>query len=234
MTSTNNTMKITPASKLLFKYLALPNGIGGRGGAQRFFLLSQDIPYSEQLCAMGDEWAVEKKRLVDSGENPSGGVPVIVATVDENKEIFLPQHIATARLLAKIHGKNSGDVYNDYVQDMVADEYQGFRTKWVDVTFNGNDEEKKDYQSNELPQQLDKFNALYKNFKTHGTFMSVNPNNDKPLWGDAAIFGLVRDHILTGHMTVEELREYPDLMDMYEAFETIPAVSDWIKGALAK
>ena len=230
----NNTMNITPASKLLLKYLALPNSIGGRGGAQRYFLLSQDIPYAEQLFEMGDAWVAEKKRLVESGENPSGSVPVIVATVDDDKEVFLPQHIASSRLLAKIHGKNSGNDYNDYVQDMVADEYQKWRTTWVDITFNADDEGKKAYREKDLPEELTKFTALYKNFKTHSVYMSVNPNNDKPLWGDAAIFGLVRDHIMTGHMTLDDLKAYPELLAMFEAYEKIPAVSEWIEAALAK
>ena len=231
-------MKITPSSKLVLKYLALPNSIGGRGGAQRFFLLSQDIPFVEKLFAMGDEWAAEKKRLVESGENPSATVPVIEAsnkTTDDDSEqvVFLPQHIATARLLAKVHQRTSGDDYQDYVQDMVADEYQGFRNKWVQIAFAASSEEKEEYCQIEQPQLLTKFNALYKQFKTHETFLSVDAANGKPLWGDAALFGLLRDLTLTGLLTLEDLKEYPELMAMYDAFEKIPAVAEWIEKALA-
>lgn len=229
-------MIISPTSKLVLKYLALPYGIGGRGGAQRYFLLSQDIPFSEQLFAMGDEWAAEKKRLAETGENPSATVPVIVATNDDENQhcYYLPQHVATARLLARIHGKTSGDDYQDYIQDMIADEYQGFRNKWVWASFEAKENEKAEYRSTDLPQQLTKFNALYRNFKTHDVFLSVNPGNQKPLWGDAAMFGLLRDHILTGHMTEDELQVYPELMALYEAFGKIPAVAAWIEEVVAK
>jgi Glutathione S-transferase, C-terminal domain len=229
-------MMISPTSKLVLKYLALPHGIGGRGGAQRYFLLSQDIPFSEQLFAMGDEWATEKKRLAETSENPSATVPIVVATNDDEKQhsYYLPQHVATARLLARIHGKTSGDDYQDYIQDMIADEYQGFRNKWVWASFEAKENEKTEYRSTDLPQQLAKFNALYRNFKTHDVFLSVHPGNQKPLWGDAALFGLLRDHILTGHMTEDELRVYPELMAMYEAFGKIPAVAAWIEGVMAK
>jgi glutathione S-transferase len=230
---TNNTMKITPASRLVLKYLALPNSIGGRGGAQRYFLLSQEIPFSEQLFALGDEWATEKKRIVETGENPSSTVPVIVAE-NEDDRVYLPQHIATARLLARVHGKTSGDDYQDYVQDMVADEYQGFRNKWVYASFEASDEEKATYQTTEIPQQLTKFNALYQHFKTHDIFLSVNPANQNPLWGDAALFGLLRDNILTGHIAEDDLKAYPELMAMYQAYGKIPAVAAWIEKALAK
>jgi glutathione S-transferase len=198
--------------------------------------LSQDIPFSEQLFAMGDEWGAEKKRLAETGENPSATVPVIVATNENDKEhcCYLPQHIATARLLARIHEKTSGDDYQDYVQDMIADEYQGFRNKWVWASFEAKDDEKADYQTTDLPQQLAKFNALYRNFKTHNVYLSVNPTNQKPLWGDAALFGLLRDHILTGHMTEDALQDYPELTAMYQEFEKIPAVAAWIEQAMAK
>ncbi len=53
----NMTMKISPSSKLVLKYLALPNSIGGRGGAQRYFLLSQYIPFVDNLFPMGYDWA---------------------------------------------------------------------------------------------------------------------------------------------------------------------------------
>jgi hypothetical protein len=233
-------MKITPTSKLVLKYLDLPHCIGGRGGALRYFLLCQDIPFTEQLFAMGDEWTNEKKRLVETGENPSATVPVIVATnnnnnneeEDEESCYYLSQHIATARLLARIHGKDSGDAYQDYIQDMIADEYQGFRNKWVWASFEAKVDEKAEYQSKDLPQQLTKFNALYRNFQTHTIYLSVNKANDMPLWGDAALFGLLRDHILTGHMTEETLQAYPELMAMYQAFGKIPAVASWIEKAL--
>lgn len=227
---------ITPSSKLVLKYLALPHSIGGRGGALRYFLLTQEIPFEEKLFAMGDEWATEKKRLVESGENPCAAVPIIevVSSKNANDITILPQHIATARLLAKVYQRTSGDVYQDYVQDLVADEYQGFRDKWVQIALvSTSDKEKEDYCKIEQPQLLAKFNALYQQFKTHEIFLSVDATNGKPLWGDAALFGLLRDLTLTGQLTLDELNEYPALMAMYRAFEKIPAVAEWIEKTLA-
>jgi hypothetical protein len=237
-------MMITPASKLVLKYLALPLGLGGRGGVLRFFLLTQDIPFTEELIQMGDDWVAEKARLVSSGENPSATVPVIMATAneeeidddDDKKKLpaasatILPQHIATARLLARVHGSTSGDMYKDYVQDLVADEYQGFRDRWVAASFSSTDEEKASYRRDELPKQLTKFDALYEKFKTHHAFLSVSSKTNRPLWGDAAIFGLLRDHIITGHTTLDDLTfSYPHLSTMYESYENIPSVAKWIK-----
>jgi len=38
---------------------------------------------------------------------------------------------------------------------------------------------------------------------------------------------------LTGLLTLEDLKEYPELMAMYDAFEKIPAVAEWIEKALS-
>jgi hypothetical protein len=121
---------ITPASKLVFKYLALPNGLGGRGGAQRFFLLSQNIPFEERLFGRSDgSWQTEKQRLIQTNENPFGTVPIIYAESEDptptttntgettDNDIYsnyipLPQHIATARFLAHVYGLENTDPYH--------------------------------------------------------------------------------------------------------------------------
>jgi glutathione S-transferase len=216
---------ITPATKLLFKYLALPKGLAGRGGVQRFFLLSQGIPFTEELYAKGEEWAIEKARLFSTGENPCAQVPVI--EIDEGDQHLL-QHIATCRFLAHVHGTASGDPYQDYVQDLVSDEYQGFRNTWATMSFSASDEERATYRVEGLPKQLQKFDALYGQFKTHDVFLSVSPKTQNPLWGDAAIFGLLRDHAILGHMSVDDLDAYPYLKALYEAYGQIPAISEWI------
>ena len=199
-------------------------GLGGRGGVQRFFLLSQGIPFEEKLYDMGDEWSTEKARMISSGENPCATAPVVYADGQP-----LPQHIAGSRLLSTVHGCNAADPYQDYVQDLVTDEYQAFRDAWVHTAFSGTKDEKAAYQSETLPAQLVKFNALYQQFKTDDTYLSVSAKTNQPLWGDAAIFGLVRDNILTGLMAKEDLKEYPCLKTMFEKYETIPAVASWIE-----
>lgn len=174
---------------------------------------------------MDGAWAAEKKRLSESGENPSSKVPVVY--VDDGKTA-LPEHIATGRLLAHVHGCASEDVYKNYVQDLVADEYQGFRDTWVHQVFTATDEEKAAYKSEGLPKRLAQFDALYASFKTHDIFLSISEKTKQPLWGDAACFGLLRDNIVTGKMDREELKKYKQLDAMYTAFEKIPAVAKWI------
>jgi hypothetical protein len=197
---------------------------------------------------MGDEWTAEKQRLVASGENPSATVPVMVVLPNEedknnnnnnNNNVaaptsILPQHIATSRLLAKVYDSTSGDTYKDYIQDLVADEYQGFRDRWVAVSFSASDEEKEIYRKDELHKLLTKFDGLYQQFKTHDVFLSISPKTNNPLWGDAAMFGLLRDHIITGHTTLDALKaSYPYLSNMYEKYEKIPLVAKWINGVEA-
>ena len=216
-------MTILPNSPLVFKYLNLP--LGARGGVTRFFLLSQNIPYEEQLVSMGDAWSTERKRMIETGENPSGTLPLLYS----NNGQAHPQHIASIRYLARVHKLTSGDDYKDYVQDLVADEYQGFRDEWVKVTFTGSDEDKTIYKKGNLVDQLNKFNALYEKFHTDSTFLSVSAKTSQPLWGDAAIYGLIRDHILTGYISLEDLAAYPRLLNMYQAYESIPAVKEWLE-----
>ena len=217
-------MKVSPASKLALNYIQLPMpGLCGRGGVLRFFFLCQDIPFEEKLFALPDEWFAEKKRLITSGDNPSGGVPVVYADGTP-----LPEHIASARFLAHVHQCESSDSYNNYVQDLVADAYQGYTDIWFRHAFMASDDEKAVYMSEGWPKKLEQFNALYRSFKTHDTFLSISDKTNQPLWGDAACFGLLRDNILTGFMNREDLAKYDKLNAMYTAYEKIPSVEKWI------
>ena len=187
-------MIIDHNSPIVFKYLKLLP-VGARGGVTRFFMLSQGIPFEEKLFDMREEWPQEKKRLVESGENPSGSAPIVFLNGTAH-----PQHIAVSRYLARVFQVTSGDDYKDYVQDLVADEYQGFRDHWVKVTFSGSEDDKAAYKESDLVNYLTKFDALYKSFKTEDIFLSHGVKTGQPLWGDAAIYGLLRDHILTNYM----------------------------------
>jgi hypothetical protein len=186
-------------------------------------MISQGIAFEEKLYAMGAEWGVEKERLIKSGDNPSGTGPNLYSNGKAH-----PQHIAVSRYLARLHKVASGDDYKDYVQDMVADEYQGFRNQWVDATFGGDEKKKADWTKDDLPKLLTKFEALYENFKTDDVYLSVSAKTGQPLWGDAALYGLIRDLILTGYITVEDLAAYPRLSALYDAYGKIPAISEWL------
>lgn len=216
-------MTIIKDALLRFKYLNFVP-LGARGGVTRFFLLSQGIEFDEDLVTPGANWAAEKERLIQSGENPSGSVPILYSK-DGSAH---PQHIAVSRYLARVNKVTSGDDYKDYVQDLVADEYQGFRDHWVKVTFSGSDEDKATYKTKEVPAYLTKFNSLYDSFMTDDIFLSRSAATNQPLWGDAAVYGLLRDHVLTDYLTVEDLADYPKLAAMYEAYAKIPAVKRWL------
>ncbi|CAB9513665.1 glutathione Stransferase [Seminavis robusta] len=224
-------MSIDSSSPVTFKYLALPHGLGGRGGVQRFFLLANNIPFEENLVEMSEWGATEKARVVSSNENPCGSAPILYTKDKDGKDAHLIQHIAASRFLAHIHGVTKDNTaYEEYVQDLVADEYQSFRDAWVHTAFSGTDEEKAKYKSEDAPKFLTMFNALYAKYKTHDTYLSVSKsNNNTPLWADAALYGLLRDNIITGLIAADDLeKSYPELWKMYLAFGEIPAVKAWV------
>lgn len=206
-------MTLTTAP-IQFKYINLLP-LGGRGGVTRFFMLSQGIPFEEELINPGDDWAAEKKRLVESGENPSGSAPIlyIARTVRRTHNTLLYR--------ATSHASTSW-------QDLVADEYQTWRNQWVQVTFMGTDEDKVEYKVCELINQLTKFDAFYKTLKTEKDFLSISATTGNPLWGDAAVYSLLRDHILTGYTTLDNLKAYPNLAALYTTYESIPAIQKWL------
>ncbi|KAL7564469.1 hypothetical protein ACA910_001563 [Epithemia clementina (nom. ined.)] len=212
-----------------FKYLDVGK-IAARGGAFRFYLLANGIPYEETLFkASPDSWGVEKKRLIESGENPCGTVPVVYLKDDKNNNnVQLSQHIAISRYLARTYNIDSGDAYKDYIQDLVADEYQGARNAWVDTTFKGTDEQKAEYRNQKIPETLKKFDALYQKYKTADPYLSTSTAGN-PLWGDSALFALLYDQIQTGYINEDDLATYPNLAPLYHAYSTIPAVAGWIK-----
>ena len=137
-----------------------------------------------------------------------------------------------ARYFARINKLDSGDAWKDYVQDVIADEYQGFRNIWVEKSFASTEEQKAEYVYKTVPELLTKFEALYKKYKTTGNgqaYLSTSPSGS-PLWGDTAMFSILYDHIQLGHFTEETLTSsYPHLSALYKVFMAIPAVAEWIQ-----
>lgn len=221
---------------LVFKYLNLPFGLGGRGGVQRFFLLSNNIEFTEENFDMPDFYATEKERMVSSGENPCAAMPIIYASEDDKTPPHLIQHIAASRYLARLNGvTKDNSPLDEYVQDLVADEYQGFRDLWAQTAFSGTDDDKAKYKADQLPAQLKKFEALYSKYKQHEVYLSVSKTTGAPLWGDAALYGLLRDNTITGFLTPEDLKEkYPTLGAMFEAYGKIETVKAWVDKAVEK
>ena len=188
-------------------------------------------PCSSTIHPIG---VLKRNDLIESGENPCGTVPVVTMkhdNDDDDDHHHLSQHIATARYIARNYELNSGNAWKDYVQDLVADEYQGFRNIWVEKSFGATDEEKAEYRATTVPETLSKFEALYQKYKTmeDGAYLSTSPSGS-PLWGDTALFSLLYDHIQLGHLTEDTLPStYPHLAALYKAYGTIPAVLEWIE-----
>jgi hypothetical protein len=64
------------------------------GGVLRFFLLSHGVSFEEELIPMsGNNWSTEKQRLIASGENPLGTVPIVYSKTTDLTDAH-PQHIA--------------------------------------------------------------------------------------------------------------------------------------------
>uniref|UniRef100_A0A7S4C0M9 GST N-terminal domain-containing protein n=1 Tax=Chrysotila carterae TaxID=13221 RepID=A0A7S4C0M9_CHRCT len=217
-------MGAASSTPVLFKYLNL-GALNGRGGVVRFFMLVHDIAFTEELYSLGEEWTQKKQQLIASGENPSGTVPVL-----EHKGVTLTQHIALMRYLAREHGLTSGSAYGDYVQDLVADEYQGFRDAWVGAAFGGDEEATKKFKEVIVPSRLQLFDDLYAKFKQHDVYLSVSRSScgrtgGRPLWGDTALYGMIQDLILSKMMTQEQLAAYSHLRALYKAYGAQPAVA---------
>lgn len=219
-----------------FHYLNL-GSFGGRGGVVRFFLLASGIPMEETLYDTSAEvWGVEKKRLIDSGDNPCGTLPVVYT--NDNNGGALSQHIAICRYIARSSKLDTGDALQDYVQDLVADEYQASRNHFLEIAFGAtiSEEQKTEYRTKTVPEMLSKFEALYQKHKKTASdvpYLSTSPAGS-PLWGDAAMFGLTYDHKNLGYITEETLESYPNLSSLYKAFASIPAVAEWIASKAGK
>lgn len=217
-------------SPLSFKYLDI-KPLAGRGGVLRFFMLIHGFQFEETLVPM-KEWSGVKAKMLESNENPCGSLPVL--TVNDDDSIpELSQHIALCRYLYRSRVQNDASSANplqELIQDMVADEYHGFRGVWADTAFSNDDAAKETYKNETLPKLLTKFNALYAKYATSSPFLT----SEMPLWADIALAGLVYDHISTGMLNKKDLAEHTKLDALYEAFVTLPVVSKWMAEAKPK
>ena len=87
-----------------------------------------------------------------------------------------------ARYFARINKLDSGDAWKDYVQDVIADEYQGFRNIWVEKSFASTEEQKAEYVYKTVPELLTKFEALYKKYKTTGKDQGSSIFEHQSIW----------------------------------------------------
>lgn len=204
-----------------FKYLAI-TPLAGRGGVLRFFMLIHGLAFDETLVQM-NEWADVKTNMIESNENPCGSLPVLSLGGDDSIP-ELSQHVALCRFLYREKVGVEVPSMEGLRQDMVADEYQGFRNAWAGVAFSGDNAAKEAYKKETVPVMLTKFNALYNKYAIKDTFLTASV----PLWADVALSGLLYDHIQTGLMAKDDLKQYSKLNALYEGFSSIPAVAKWM------
>uniref|UniRef100_A0A7S2ZME8 Glutathione transferase n=1 Tax=Rhodosorus marinus TaxID=101924 RepID=A0A7S2ZME8_9RHOD len=208
--------------KIHMKYLQL-GGIGGRGGVVRFFMLAHGLEYEEELYGMTDgSWTERKESMFKTGENPAGTLPLLEV---DGKQVT--QHVAAMRYIARVRDLTTGDAYGEFVQDAFADQYQLVRDDWVRHSF-GSEEDKKKLKEEVVKRHFKVLDGLITKWQTEKVYLSLGKNG-MPLWGDAAAFGIVYDHIKTGAITKEEVdANYPKLAAIYSNFSEIPSVSQWI------
>ncbi|CAM9860247.1 unnamed protein product [Chrysoparadoxa australica] len=221
---------VTPPEPLLFEYLDLPLPVTARGGVVELFLRSHDIEFKSKLYNLKSEWPKEKANMIASGKNPAGAVPLVCFG-----EKHLTQHIATIRYMARTFGLTSGDDYGDYVQDLVADEYQGWRNDWVKTHFGSDEEAKATFKADVVPKKLELFEALYAKYKINAEspYLSTSPSG-LGLWGDLAVFSIIFDQIQTGYMSLDQLEVHPNLKALHDAASRVPQIAKMLQEAKAK
>jgi len=143
----------------------------------RFFFLAHNIAHENDWLALGAEWPKEKQRLVTSGENPTGLIPVVY---DGDK--ILTEHHAIVRYYGKLHGAYGKDNWQDFVQDSIAETTKEWRADWAGAVL-GSDEAKAKYNAG-LNARYVTLEAL---LKKHGGFQGPFSV------GDATVFGQVYD-----------------------------------------
>jgi glutathione S-transferase len=210
------------------KYLNV-GSLGGRGAVVRFFMLIHGIDFEDELIAMSD-WGAVKAELIASKENPSGSVPIVTIN-DDDSVPKLTQHIAICRYLYRTKIVPNGDtasIMEEMLQDMIADEYHGWRDGWVSTL--GPAEVKAAFKAEKLSKHLTVMNALYEKYgmASSAPFLSTTSVSHKPLWGDVAVAALIYDHITTGLLTEDELLAYPKLDALYQAFCAMAPVAGWM------
>eukprot|EP00475_Leptophrys_vorax_P019454 TRINITY_DN2659_c0_g1_i3.p1 TRINITY_DN2659_c0_g1~~TRINITY_DN2659_c0_g1_i3.p1 ORF type:complete len:537 (-),score=156.96 TRINITY_DN2659_c0_g1_i3:39-1649(-) len=199
-------------------YLALPFGLGGRGGVVRSFFLLHGIPYTEKLVPFGSqEWENEKKELISSGLNPAGLVPVVKVG-----GLVLTEHIAIVRYFSGKLGFYGKDDWADYCADAVADEYQGYRNAWV-TSIGANDAGKAAYKEKQQ-YFLELLESLYtRKASANSPYLG---GGNVPGFVDLAMWGQLRDDsIVNGDVFAGG--KHPTLKALFNAVGALPAIKEW-------
>jgi glutathione S-transferase len=217
--------KSTPTGGSIFgttlpvlKYFDLGN-IAGRGGYVRYWFLAHGIEFKEERVSF-DEWPSLKLKLIESGDNPAGHLPVL----DIGGDTTLFDHLAMLRYLSRQFGGYGTDSFLDYEVDAAADEYRSWIDAYAATVVHPSIEMVEQYRASRASWYT-VIEALYaKRSHQAGPFFALSPT-----FVDCCVFGLIRDdQILHG---VIDLQTYPHMQNMFDEFMKIPSVEAWIKAA---
>ncbi|KAL6065921.1 Glutathione s-transferase [Balamuthia mandrillaris] len=209
-----------------YKYLKLGK-LGGRGGVVRFFMLHNGIDFNEELFAWDETWPQVKQQLADSGENPTGLLPVVLLNGNA-----LTEHVSIMRYFSRKLGKygSEGQEEYDYETDRIADVYASSRNDWAKGAL-GDAQAKKEY----LEKARLQFYTVLETFLSRSStpFFANGKLPEEggvaPSFADVAVFSLMRDDQLTMGALAEG--SYPKLTALFDIVKDLPAIAKWIKSA---
>eukprot|EP00178_Gracilaria_changii_P006787 TRINITY_DN22041_c0_g1_i1.p2 TRINITY_DN22041_c0_g1~~TRINITY_DN22041_c0_g1_i1.p2 ORF type:complete len:233 (+),score=42.27 TRINITY_DN22041_c0_g1_i1:62-700(+) len=204
-----------------YGYFALPYGLGGRGGALRFFFLDQGFNITETtVCELmnAEAWGKEKKALIE--KNLPSSLPWVKY---EGDQLF--GHTDIARFFSRLLGFYGKDAKADYKVDAVNDFYIDWRAAWATAAF-GDDKAKQDYEARRP--------HLYAFYETRipkeGEFLF----GKEPLWVDYFVAALIRDESITFPKADNLLEKNPKLNALVKNIYARPNIAAWIKKAEGK
>ncbi|GMH40238.1 hypothetical protein BSKO_08142 [Bryopsis sp. KO-2023] len=198
----------------VYHYFNLPHVIA-RGGTLRLFLYLHGVEFDEGPKIDLSDWAVEKKKLMDSGVNPAGHLPYL--EVGERK---LTGHVTIMRYVERKLGLYGQDPESDFTVDEVADEYTTWRASWADAAFGGSEEVAEKYKTTR-DAQYKIFECYYARRSNKATPFLLG--GDKPRFADVVMFAIMHDdQTIYGEW---DYSDYPCLEALFTTMKGLPVTS---------
>jgi glutathione S-transferase len=199
-----------------FKYFDLsPLKIFGRGGAVRLFLLANNIPFKADDVPFDDKWPTVKAALVESGENPSGALPVMY-----DGDFQLSECNAISRYLARMANKLQ-DPHVEAVSDMMLDKVVPLRDSTINA-FLSKEQSDKDKHKHD---RVNHYKIIETLLAKHGTPSGLVSPSDTPTAGDASVLAAVYDDARI-HGKVEG--DYPSIKKLTDKLLNNEHIKDWM------
>ncbi|KAL6074837.1 hypothetical protein QOT17_003911 [Balamuthia mandrillaris] len=191
-------------------------------------MLCNGIEFKEELYAWDHSWPQVKQQLVDSGESPTGLLPVVVF---HGKP--LTEHLSIMRYFSRKLGKYGceGQEEYDYETDRIADLYTSWRNEFVKGAL-GSEEAKTEYTE----KTRQHFYTVMETFLSRSStpFFAdgklAEEGGMAPTFADVAVFTLMWDDQLMIGPSLPE-GSYPKLTALFNTMKELPAIAQWIKSA---